>query len=145
MTDAVLSNLIAAASGIVGAVIGGSLAVWGAIKAVEKTSQDLESTEIRRQKIVCIVAIHGLRWVIGDGVKAQDEYKSRFMYEMNKIPSLWADDAEVMKNLRDFHAERNNERFIALLRHLGSNTKLSTGQLSDADFRTVSQLPLTGL
>jgi hypothetical protein len=145
MTDAVVSNLISAASGIVGAVVGGGFTVLGAIKAVERTSQDLESTEIRRQKIMCIVALHGLRFVIGDGVKAPDEYKSKFMYEMNEIPSLWADDSDVMKHLRDFHADRNNERFILLLRQLGSNTKLSTGKLSDADFRTVTLLPLTGL
>ncbi len=73
-----------------------------------------------------------------------DEYKSRFMYEMNKIPSLWADDPEVMKNLRDFHAENNNDRFVMLLRNLGRTTKISTEKLSDADLKTISLLQLSG-
>ncbi len=145
MTDPVLSNLISAASGIVGAVVGGLLTAWGAIKAVERTSQDLESTEIRRQKIECIVALTGLRFAISDGAQAPNEYKSKFMYEMNKIPSLWADDPEAMKNLRDFHADHKNERFVMLLRQLGSTTKLSTSRLGDADFTTITLLPLTGL
>ena len=72
-----------------------------------------------------------------------DEYKARLIYEMNKISPLWADDPEVMKNLRDYYAERNNERFILLLRNLGNTTKLSTGELSDADIRGVFLLPMT--
>lgn len=118
--------------------------MWGAIKAVQRTSQDLESTEIRRQKIECLVALNGLRFVIADGVTPPDEYKSKFMYEMNKIPSLWAGDPEVMENLRAFHSDRTNERFILLLRNLGCSTKLPTKKLTDADFRTVSLLPLSG-
>ena len=144
MTDAVLSNLISAASGIVGAIVGGAFTVWGAIKAVEKTSKDLEFTEIRRQKVECITALNGLRWVISDGQDQPDEYKAKLMYEMNKIPSLWADDPEVMKNLRDFHAERTNERLILLLRNLGNNTRLSTGKLSDADIRTIFLMKMAG-
>ena len=144
MSEALISAIISGASGITGALVGGALAAWGAIKAVEKTSQDLESTEIRRQKVDCIVALSGLRWVMGDGVNPPDEYRSRLNYEMNKIPPLWADDPEVMKNLRDYYAERNNERFILLLRNLGNTTKLSTGKLSDADIRGVFHLPMTG-
>jgi hypothetical protein len=144
MTDAVLSNLITAASGMLGAIVGGSFTVWGAIKAVKMTSQDLESAEIRRQKVECLVSLTGLRFVIGNNSSALDEYKSRFMYQINKIPSLWADDSEVMKNLRDFHAENNNDRFILLLKNLGRTTKVATDRLSDADLKTVSLLPLNG-
>ena len=118
MTDAVLANVISAASGIAGAIVGGVFTVWGAIQTFRRTSQDLESAEIRRQKVECLVSLTGLRFVIG-GIPVSDEYKSKFMYEMNKIPSLWANDPEVMKNLRDFHAENNNDRFILLLRNLG--------------------------
>ncbi len=116
----------------------------GAIKAVKMTSQDLEAAEIRRQKVGCLVALAGLRFTISNNPLVPDEYKSRFMYEMNKIPSLWADDPEVMKNLRDFHAENNNDRFVLLLRNLGRTTKISTEKLSDADFKTVSLLQLSG-
>jgi hypothetical protein len=144
MSAALVSAIISGASGIVGALVGGALAAWGAIKAVEKTSRDLESTEIRRQKIGCMVALSGLRWVIGAGLNSPDEYKAKLNYEMNKISALWADDPEVMKNLRDYYAEQNNERFILLLRNLGNSTKLSTGKLSDADFRDIFHVPMTG-
>ncbi len=122
MIAADLSNFINAASGLLGAIIGGSFTAWGAIKAVKMTSQDLESAEVRRQKVECLVSLSGLRFVISKGFSAPDEYKSRFMYQMNKIPFLWADDPEAMKNLRDFHAENTDDRFVLLLRNLGSTT-----------------------
>jgi len=143
MTDALLSNLINGVSGLLGALIGGSFTAWSAIKAVKMTSQDLESAEIRRQKVECLVSLSGLRFVIGKDLSVSDEYKSKFMYQMNKIPSLWADDSEVMKNLRDFHSENNNDRFVVLLKSLGHTTKIKTEKLSDADLRTVSIVPLS--
>jgi hypothetical protein len=139
-----VSSIIAAASGICGAIVGGLLAAWGAIRAVEKTSQDLESTEIRRQKVQCLVALYGLRWVISDAPNPPDDYKAKFNYEMNKIPTLWAADLEVMKNLRDFYADKNNERLIHLLRTLGNTTALPTEKLGDADIRSVFHMPMTG-
>jgi hypothetical protein len=132
--------LITAAYAVLGAIVGGLFTVWGAIKAVKMTSEDLESAEIRRQKVTCLVSLLGLRFVISDIPSVPDEYKSRFMYQMNKIPCLWADDPEVMKNLRDFHAERNNDRFLLLLKNMGRTTKVSIERLSDADLRTVSML-----
>ncbi|MGD0939524.1 MAG: hypothetical protein ABR905_07405 [Terracidiphilus sp.] len=134
MTDAVLSNSISFASGILGAILGALVAGFFTVWAVRKSSQDLEANEIRRQKIECIIALTGLRWVISNGPAQPNEYKAKLMYEMNKIPSLWADDPEVMKNLRDFSADRTNPRFVLLLRNLGTTTKLSTGKLSDADY-----------
>jgi hypothetical protein len=138
MTDAVILNIITAASGILGAIVGGAFTVKAAIKAVEKTSEDLESTEIRRQKVECIVALHGLRWVVS---KEQDQfitYRADFITELNRVQSLWADDLEVMKNLRDFYAQPGDDRrLFLLLRTLGGTTKLQTDRLSDADLRNI--------
>jgi hypothetical protein len=66
------------------------------------------------------------------------------MYELNKIPSLWADDAEVMMNFRDFYADRTNPRLIRLLRSLGTATKLSTGNLSDTDLNSIFLMDMSG-
>ena len=78
----------------------------------------------------------------GHGANPPDEYKAKFNYEMNKITALWADDPEVMKNLRDLYAEQNNDRLILLLRNLGNTTKLSTAKLSDADIRSIFHIPI---
>ena len=144
MSEAVASAIISAASGILGAIVGGLLAARGAIMAVEKAASDLETTEIRRQKVECLVNLYGLRWVISDALNLPDEYKSKLNYEFNKLPVLWGDDAEVMKNLRDFNAERNNERLILLLRNLGKTTKLPVDALGDADISKVFHAPMSG-
>ncbi len=65
-------------------------------------------------------------------------------YEVGRIPALWGDDAEAMKNLRDFLAEKSNERLIRLMRSLGHTTKLPTDSLSDADIRSFVHLPMSG-
>jgi len=141
MSEASLSAVIAAVSGLLGAIIGGWLAAWGSVKAVRVASQDLESQEIRRQKIQCIVALYGLRWVAGQG-NAPEEYRAKLSYEMCKIVSLWANDANVMAILRDFHAEtivggeRASQRFVQLLKLLGNGTGLPFDQLSDTDIKS---------
>ncbi len=141
MSEASLSAVIAAVSGLLGAVIGGALAAWGSIRAVRVASQGLESSEIRRQKIQCVVALYGLRWVAGLG-NAPEEYRAKLSYEMCKIVSLWADDANVMAVLRDFHAETSTggekatQRLIQLLKLLGNGTGLPFDQLGDTDVRS---------
>jgi hypothetical protein len=136
MTDTIVAGLISAATGLVGALIGGGLTVWGAIKVVRITSHDLELAEIRRQKVLCITALVGFRWVIAEG-QASSEWKAKFISELNKVPTLWSDDPEALKNVRDFLAERTNERFIVLLRSLGKSTSLAINNLGDADLRNV--------
>lgn len=113
----------------------------GSVKAVQVASQNLESQEIRRQKIQCVVALYGLRWVAGHGA-APVEYRAKLSFEMCKIVSLWADDPNVMAVLRDFHAEtavggeKANHRFVELLKLLGSGTALPFDQLSDTDIKS---------
>ncbi len=135
MTDTIVAGLISAGTGLVGALVGGGLAVWGAIKAVNKTSHDLELAEVRRQKVACIVALTAFRWVLGQN-QAPQEFRASFISELNKIPALWSDDPEVLKNVRDLLAERTNDRLILLLRSLGKSG-LSINNLSDADLRDV--------
>ena len=124
-----MSALIAAVSGLAGAVIGGALAAWGSVRAVRVASETLESNEIRRQKIQCVVALYGLRWVAGQG-NAPEEYRARLSYEMCKIVSLWADNANVMVVVRDLHAEtaaggeKASQRLVQLLKLLGNGTGL---------------------
>jgi hypothetical protein len=120
MTDTFLSNLI---STVVGAIVGGGCSIWASAWATKKASKNLETSEIRRQKVKCIVVLTGLRWVIGNDQSVPNEYKARLLFELNKIQSLWADDPQVMKGLKDFYTERTNPRFISLLRHLGTTTK----------------------
>jgi hypothetical protein len=136
-----LSAVIAAVSGLLGAVIGGALAAWGSVRAVRVASENLESNEIRRQKIQCVVALYGLRWVAGQG-NAPEEYRAKLSYEMCKIVSLWANNANVTAVLRDFHAEtavgsdQATQRLVQLLKLLGNGTGLPFDQLGDTDIRS---------
>jgi hypothetical protein len=143
LSDASISALISAASGISGAIVGGVIAARGAIKAVEKTSGDLELTEIRRQKVRCLVALYGLRWVVSDAPNIPDDYKAQFN-EINKVPALWADDAEVMKTSETISFEKTTERLIQLLRTLGNTTALPIERLGDADVRGVFHVVMSG-
>ena len=140
MAEATVSNLISAAAGLIGAIIGGLLAYRGAIYAVNRASQDLEQSEIRRLKVECITALTGLRWVISDMPIKPVEYKARLMFELNRIPALWANEPEVLINLRDFQTYGGNDRFVVLVRSLGSSTKLSIESLSDSDLRTILRI-----
>jgi hypothetical protein len=141
VSEASWSAIIAAGSGLFGAVIGGALAAWGSVKAVRVASENLESNEIRRQKIQCVVALYGLRWVAGQG-NAPEEYRAKLSYEMCKIVSLWADDTNVMVVLRDFHAEtviggeKATQRLVQLLKLLGNGTGLPFDQLGDTDIKS---------
>jgi hypothetical protein len=136
MTDTILAGLISAATGLVGALIGGGLTVWGAIKAVKIASCDLGLAEIRRQKVLCVTALVGFRWVIAEG-QPSSEWKAKFISELNKVPTLWSDDPEALRTIRDFLADRTNERLTALIRSLGNSTSLAINNLSDADLRNV--------
>ena len=105
---------------------------------MERTSSDLESTEIRRQKVECLVALYGLRRVISHGGgNVPDEFRARFNSEINKVVARWADDSEAMKNFRDYAAEKTPDRLVTLLRRLGASTKLPINMLGDADVRGV--------
>lgn len=65
------------------------------------------------------------------------------MFEMNRIPMLWSDDAATLKDLRDFYAERNNDRLLKLLRSMSKKTKFQLENLSDTDIRNIFLVELS--
>ena len=138
MTDTIVAGFISAGTCLVGALIGGGLTILSTIKAVDRTSHGLELDEVRRQRILCITALNGTRWVLGDN-QALPEFKAQFISELNKIPVLWSGDPTVLKNVRDFFAERSNDLLIRLLRSLG-DSGLTIDNLGDSDFRNVFRL-----
>jgi hypothetical protein len=138
--DAVISVI----SGLLGAIVGGLLTIRASLKAVEKTAADLEATEIRKQKIDCLVAVGGLRFVIGAGFAASIDYRLRWMYEMNKIVVLWSGDQEVVNNVRDILNSSTDEKMVKLIRSMGRSTSLPLTNLADADLTRVMMIPLTG-
>ena len=135
--------ILALISGLVGAVVGGAMTVWGSMKALNTTMNNLERAEIRRMKIECVVNLAGLRFLITDNRQGQirpDADIAKLMFELNRVSTLWADDNEVLKNIRDFHAERSNTRLITLIRSLAKSTKLHLDNLSDADVSNVFEI-----
>ena len=115
MTDTIIAGLISAGAALVGGTIGGAFAVWSAHKAVKWTSDGLEAEEIRRQKIICITSIAALRWTLSD-VPENQEWKAKFISELNKIPALWSGDPEVLRNIRDLLYRSSDERLVLLIR-----------------------------
>ncbi len=132
-----LSAVVSLLSAVVGAVVGGVLTARAAKWTLERTSRDLEATEVRRLKVECLTTLSGLRFVMTLGAQPPDEFKARMAFELNRVLLLWADDAEVVKDFRDFYGERTNERFIKLIKALGRTTKLPMEHLSDADLRGI--------
>jgi len=114
--------LIQLFSGLVGAIIGGAMAVWGSMKALNTTMANLERAEIRRMRVECVANLAGLRFVLGEVKAGQipvvpDAEIAKLMFELNRISMLWADNADVLKSVRDFHAEPGTkDRLLALIR-----------------------------
>jgi hypothetical protein len=125
--------VVSAISSLAGAVIGGILAAWGAIKAVEKTSHDLEVAEIRRERINCLVALSGLRFSITTESALPIEWQARLVYELNKIPTLWAGDEKALNDFQRYLDNPSTDNFVTLLRRLSNVTKLNLENVRDAD------------
>ena len=136
MTDTIVAGFISAGAALLGGVIGGAFAVWSAHKVVKWTSDGLEAEEIRRQKVICITAVAGLRWTISQGLAAP-EWKAKFISELNKVPALWSDDAEVLRNARDLLNQSSNERLLLLIRNMSRSTSLPIHNLGDTDLLRV--------
>jgi len=145
MSEVISSALIAGGAAVFGALVGGATAYLAAIKSFKMNSQAIESTEIRRQKVECVINLSGLKWVLGSYQLVPDEFKARFLFELNRISVLWSNDRETMRSLRDFYAERTNERLVSLVRRLCASVDLPAEQLSDAEIQIVFSLPMTGL
>jgi hypothetical protein len=133
MTDAITSFL----STIAGALVGGACAVYGAIRAVERTSEGLEKSEIRRQRVMCLVNLTACRFALAQnqiGIPQPPyEMRLRFLAELNKVPALWSDSEDIMRNLRDYDAQPSTERLVVVLRSLAATTPLRFDKLADTD------------
>ena len=140
----VISALIAGGAAIFGALVGAAAAYRAAIKGFKMNSQTVESTEIRRQKVDCVISLSGLQWVLGSYQIVPDEFKARFLFELNRIPVLWSNDRETMKSLREFSSDRTNEYLVSLLRSLCVSLNLPNEQLSDPEVQNIFSLPMTG-
>src|SRR6266481_1145767 len=131
MSEAISSALIAGGAAIFGAFVGGVMAYLAAIKGFKANSQAIESTEIRQKKVECVINLSGLKWVLGSYQLVPDEFKARFLFELNRISVLWCNDGEAMRSLRDFFADRTNERLVSLIRSLCVSVNLPAEELSD--------------
>jgi|ERR1017187_6147457 hypothetical protein len=129
--DQIVISLI---SGVVGAMVGGTMTVLGSKKVLTTSMANLERAEIRKLKVECLSNLIGLRFVTPAPTDQLPEYVSKWMFEMNRICVLWSDDPCVMKDLRDFNAEPSNiARLTKLFRTMGKTTTFHLDNLSDTD------------
>ena len=128
-------------AGAISGALGGTLAVFGALRAVRNGIRDLEEVEIRRQRVSCITSLHGLRFILSvrpPSVPPRPEDIAAFSFEINKAGLLFADDMDILKDLRDFReAVINNvdatALWVRLIRKMGAQTRLHVEGLSDSD------------
>ena len=124
--DQIVISLI---SGVVGAMVGGTMTVLGSKKVLTTSMANLERAEIRKLKVECLSNLIGLRFVTPAPTDQLPEYVSKWMFEMNRICVLWSDDPCVMKDLRDFNAEPSNiARLTKLFRTNGQDYHVPFGQ-----------------
>lgn len=144
MSEVISSALIAGFAAILGAFLGGAATYRAAIRGFKMNSQAVESTEIRRQKVDCVINLSGLKWVLGSYQLVPDEFKCRFLFELNRISALWSSDRDVIRGLRDFFADRTNEHLVSLIQSLCASIDLEAEELSDAETQNIFSLPMTG-
>ena len=144
MNEVIGSALIAGGAAIFGAIVGGVATYLAAVKGFRKNHEAIESAEVQRHKVECIINLSGLKWVLGSYQLVPDEFKSRFLFELNKISVLWSNDRETMRILREFFDDRTNEYFVSLLRRLCESVELPVEELSDAEIKNIFSLPMTG-
>jgi hypothetical protein len=60
------------------------------------------------------------------------------MFEMNRIPLLWADNPEVLTSVRNYQVDTvNKDKLFAVIRAAAKTTSLGVHNLSDGDINTV--------
>jgi hypothetical protein len=129
-------------SGLLGAIVGGAMALWGSMKSLNTTMANLERAEIRRMRVECVTNLAGLRGLLGEAKHIVTEADAaKLMFELNRISTLWSHDAEVLRAVRDFIAEpQNKDRLFRLIRTISRSTALNLENLGDADMNAVFQL-----
>jgi hypothetical protein len=134
-------------AGIISGIIGGGLAVIAALLAVHLGISKLEQTEIRRLRVECITNLYGLRFVTSEA-PARPEDVARYMFELNRAVTLFADDTDTLNELRDFYESVKSkradatDRMITLIKKMSATTALRVENLSDADVRAIFLLPM---
>lgn len=134
-------------SGIISGLLGGGLAVLGAWIAVRIGIRDLERTEIRRQRVLCITNLFGLRYALTAERTARAEDTASFMFEINRAGALFADFPEILNEIRDFYDSTKDKkpdaeaRLIKVVKLMGERTLLRVKNLSDADVKKIFMLP----
>ena len=144
MSEVTILALIAGGAAIIGAIAGGVASYRAALKGFKMNSEAVESTEIRRQKVECVINLSGLKWVLGSYQIVPDEFKARLLCELNRISVLWSNDRETMRNLQEFFDDRTNEYLVSLLRRLCDSINLPAEDLSGSDTKNIFSLPMTG-
>lgn len=148
MTEIIVSSLISGGAGIFGAVLGAIVGGRLTQQTVERTSRELEKSEIRRARVKCVIALAALRWVPGN-TAAPDDAMSELLSESNKALILWADDQIVTNCVRDLYFALSQRRpadeyFKDLIKHACNAAQLPVAGLSDADFMAVFQMKMRG-
>jgi hypothetical protein len=108
---------------------------------------NLERAEIRKLRVECVTNLSGLRFVLGEVLPTgqipilTDADIAKFMFEMNRIPLLWADNPEVLTSVRNYQADTvNKDKLFAIIRAAATTTALGVHNLSDVDMNTVLRL-----
>jgi len=130
-------------SGLLGAVVGGAMSVWGSRTVLSTSMANLERAEARRLRVQCLVNVSGWKF-LGAALKpghtpiCTDADQSQSMFELNKVFTLWADDPEVLTKARDYYGDINNRvRLFNLIRSMARTTMLNFDALSDQDIGSV--------
>ena len=122
------------------------MTVLGSMKVLSTSMTNLERAEIRRMRVQYVVNLAGLKFLFGVKVAGQtpipaDPDVLKLMFELNRIFLLWADNPDVMKKLRAFHADcTNKDKLFALIRAAANTTSLNSDKLGDSDINAVFQL-----
>jgi hypothetical protein len=133
--DALLISLL---SGLVGSVIGGALAIWGARSTLRASQRDIEIDELRRLRLDCLVNLVGLRFVIADEQTfVSDDDKSRIMFELNRAVALWADNNRVQNLLRDIRRKHTSNNTVEMLRAMAETTNIPLNNLAESDLNSL--------
>jgi hypothetical protein len=122
---------------VVSGLFSGLLGVWCTLRWQHKA-------EVRRQKIETIREIAGYRFVLIRDLNANPSDKSRFSAALNQAFVIFADDANAMASLHEFHQTIvgklgptiANDKLVSLFKALAKSANISFSQLNDGFFLT---------
>jgi hypothetical protein len=125
---------------LLGGIIAGVCAIYAALTAVNRGFAKLEEQEIKRTRVQCVLDLLAFRHVFNPDQKPTAEHCFKFMIEVNKLPGLFADDAEVMNHYRAYLNNRDDPNLHTLLRSLLQKVHITHGSLSNDDLTAIFTL-----